>query len=146
MDPDGVTWITERRGTISKVDTSTGTVKQVATMASVESGESGMMGIALHPDFTSTSWVFVAYSYAVANGIRNRISRPVWDGADPGSEKILLTKILSGTNQDGARLPSRSDQFLYTTTGDAANTNLPKNRSSLAGKVLRLQGLSDFFE
>jgi len=52
--PDGQLWVSERGGRISRVNTATGqrtTAGQVPQVA--ESGESGLMGIAFHPDFAS---------------------------------------------------------------------------------------------
>jgi glucose/arabinose dehydrogenase len=50
--PDKKLWITERDGTVSRVDPVTGKVTAVKTIDEVKSrGEGGLLGIALHPDF-----------------------------------------------------------------------------------------------
>src|SRR4051794_398517 len=60
--PDNKLWITERGGKISKVDPATGTVTPLFTISEVVSqGEGGLLGMVLHPDFTTTPEVFVAY-------------------------------------------------------------------------------------
>ena len=52
--PDNYIWMTERGGKISRVNPTTGTVKPVYTIAEVVSnGEGGLLGMVLHPDFSS---------------------------------------------------------------------------------------------
>ena len=51
MGPDGVIWVTERRGVVSRIDTASGQVSPVGTIEAVEQSESGLLGLALHPDF-----------------------------------------------------------------------------------------------
>ena len=75
MGPDGVIWVTERRGVVSRVDTASGLVTQVGTVDAVEQSESGLLGLALHPDFPSSPWVYLAYSYS-ASGFTQKPSRP----------------------------------------------------------------------
>ena len=59
-------------------------------------------------------------------------------GDSLGSPKILLDNIPGARNHNGSRLAVGPDRYLYITTGDAQNSSLAQNRSSLAGKVLRL--------
>ncbi len=50
--PDKKLWITERDGTVSRVDPVAGKVTAVKTIDEVKSrGEGGLLGMALHPDF-----------------------------------------------------------------------------------------------
>jgi glucose/arabinose dehydrogenase/PKD repeat protein len=55
--------------------------------------EDGLIGITLHPRFTSTHWVFLFYSPAVTPLV-NRVSRftfePGTGRLDPGSEKVVV--------------------------------------------------------
>ncbi len=73
---DGKLWMTERGGRISRVDTGTGTVTSVLTIADVKStGEGGLLGMVLHPNFTSTPHVFVAYNYDKNGAYTEKVSR-----------------------------------------------------------------------
>ena len=138
MAPDGVIWVTERRGVVSRVDTASGQVTPVGTVSAVEQSESGLLGLALHPNFPSPPLVYLAYSYISTGGIRNRLVRRAWDGQELGVEEILLDRIPGASNHDGVRIVIGPNRNLYLTTGDALDTRLPQNTSSLAGKVLRL--------
>ena len=50
--PDGMIWMTERGGRISKVNPATGNLITLVTVSDVKAqGEGGLLGMALHPDF-----------------------------------------------------------------------------------------------
>jgi glucose/arabinose dehydrogenase len=61
-----------------------------------------------------------------------------WEGGRLGTPQTLLDDVPGGTNHDGSRLAFGPDGMLYMTTGDAGNARLAQDRSSLAGKILRL--------
>lgn len=138
MGPDGVIWVTERRGVVSRIDTASGQVSPVGTIEAVEQSESGLLGLALHPDFAMSPWVYLAYSYSASGAIQNRLVRRLWDGIGLGPEEILIDQIPGARHHDGARLTVGPENHLFLTTGDAQSTDLPQNTSNLAGKVLRL--------
>ena len=136
--PDGAIWVTERRGTISRVDAATGEITRVGHVDVVEVSESGLMGIAFHPDFASQPYVYVAHSYGSRRNIRNRLVRMCFDGATLGEPQVLLDDIPGAGNHNGSRLAIGPDRFLYMTTGDAGRGARAQDLSSVAGKVLRL--------
>ncbi len=100
------------------------------------------MGMAFHPDFPSSPYVYFMYSYLArfpgGDVIYNRLVRTLFDGQSLGPEEILLDKIPGGRVHDGARLTVGPDRYLYVTTGDAGRASLSLDTQSLAGKVLRL--------
>jgi glucose/arabinose dehydrogenase len=61
-----------------------------------------------------------------------------WNGQSLGAPEVLLTNIPASGIHDGSRLAIGPDRFLYMTTGDASSGDLAQNKSTLAGKVLRL--------
>ena len=137
--PDGQVWVTERGGRISRVNASTGQRTTAGQVPSVEeSGESGLLGLAFHPDFATQPYVYVAHSYLSSGSVRNRLVRMRWDGQALGAPEVLLANIPGGGIHDGSRLAIGPDKLLYMTTGDAASADLAQDRNSLAGKVLRL--------
>lgn len=136
--PDGAIWVTERPGRVSRVDPSTGEITRVAEVEVVERGESGLMGMAFHPDFDRRPYVYLAHSYADGGGIRNRLIRMRYDGRRLRDRETLLDGIPGNRNHDGSRLAVGPDRFLYMTTGDAGRPALARDPGSLAGKVLRL--------
>ena len=136
--PDASIWLTERGGTISRVDPATGRVTRAGTLVVSEAGEGGLMGLTFHPEWESQPWVYVAHTYMAAGGTRNRVVRMRWDGNSLGTPQVLLENIPGAGVHNGARLAVGPDGLLYVTTGDASNGGLAQDRSSLAGKVLRL--------
>ena len=136
--PDDAIWVTERKGIISRVDTNTGRVTQVGKIDVIEVDESGLMGMAFHPDFSAQPYVYVVHSYASSGSIQNRLVRLRFNGVSLGQPMVLLDHIPGAPNHNGSRLAVGPDRYLYVTTGDAENPSLAQQPSSLAGKVLRL--------
>ena len=136
--PDGSIWVTERPGLVSRVDPSTGTVTLVGEVDVLEQGESGLMGMAFHPDFTDQPYLYLAHSYRDGSSVRNRLIRVRYDGTGLGPPEILIDDIPGRGNHNGSRLAVGPDGYLYMTMGDAGRTNLSQDLESLAGKVLRV--------
>ncbi len=136
--PDGFLWITERPGTISRVHPTSGTVARAGAVAVSEIGEGGLMGLAFHPDFATQPWVYAAHTYSAGAGVRNRVVRMRWTGTALGAPETILDDIPGSSIHNGARVVVGPDRLLYVTSGDASNTALAQDRTSLAGKVLRL--------
>jgi len=137
--PDGWLWVTERAGRISRIHPETGQQQVIATLGDVyEQGESGLLGMALHPNFADSPYVFVAYTWRDGSQILERIVRFTYDGATLGDMRILLDRIPGATIHDGCRLLILPDHTLLVTTGDANVPSRAQDRQSAAGKVLRL--------
>jgi glucose/arabinose dehydrogenase len=122
------------------VDTATGQVTRVGVIDDViEQSESELMGMAFHPDFPATPYIYFAHSYDNGgNDIRNRLIQMRFDGATLANREILLQDIPGNFNHNGSRLAIGSDRLIYMTTGDAQGPNLAVELPSLAGKILRL--------
>jgi glucose/arabinose dehydrogenase len=137
--PDSMIWVSERGGTISRVDPATGARTIAGRVAGVvESGEGGLMGIAFHPDFAREPFVYAAHSYESRDGTRNRIVRMRWNGRTLGAPEVLLEGIPGAGIHNGSRLVIGPDRMLYATTGDAGSGDVAQDRASLGGKILRL--------
>jgi PQQ-dependent dehydrogenase (s-GDH family) len=137
--PDDHIWMTERSGKISRLNPVTGSKTELLTIAEVVSnGEGGLLGMAVHPNFTSTPQVFIAYNYNNAGSYRERIVRYTYNGTTLVSPVILLDNIAASSIHNGCRLLITPDLKLFITTGDASNQSLPQAVNSVNGKILRI--------
>ncbi|MBO0357048.1 PQQ-dependent sugar dehydrogenase [Hymenobacter sp. BT186] len=139
--PDNFIWMTERMGRISRVNPTTGQVLPLLTIADVtETGESGLLGMALHPNFTATPYVYVVYNYTDSGALKEKLVRYTYSATTNtlSSPLVLLGNITAVTTHSGSRLFIQPDLTLLMTTGDAQQRPEAQNVASLNGKVLRL--------
>lgn len=139
--PDNYIWMTERGGKISRVNPATGAVTPLLTISEVVSnGEGGLLGMALHPKFSTTPHVFVVYNYNNGSSYREKVVRYTYTGTTLTSPVTVIDNIAASSIHNGSRLliTPVPDEKLFITTGDAANQALPQNTSSPNGKILRL--------
>ena len=134
--PSGDMLVTERPGTLLRI----GVDKQRHAVEGVlHVGEGGLLGIALHPQFTDNNWVYVYLTTQTDAGIRNRVERYTYADDQLSQRTEILTNIPGAANHDGGELAFGPDGYLYVTTGDAGNANSAQDVRSLAGKILRLR-------
>ena len=136
--PDGEMWVTERGGRVSRIDVATGRVTPVGEIDVLERGESGLMGMAFHPDFPREPWVYLVHSFGAEGGIRNRLIRVRYASGRLGVPETLIDNIQGRGNHDGSRLAIGPDRLLYMTMGEAGQRPLSQDTTSLNGKILRL--------
>ncbi|WP_285008529.1 PQQ-dependent sugar dehydrogenase [Pedobacter faecalis] len=134
--PDDHLWVTERSGKISRVNVQSGAVSLVYTLTDVvATGEGGLLGMALHPQFSTTPWVYLVYNYG--SPYREKVVRFVYHNNTLTSPSVVIDGIPAGSVHNGSRLLITSDQKLLVTTGDAGNGAAAQNIQSLSGKILR---------
>lgn len=128
--PDGRALVSERdSGRLVTIDKS-GTVKEVQQLPAEGSGEGGLLGIALSPNYATDGLVYAYYSTAQDNRVvRFRL------GQQP---EPILTGIPVSSIHNGGRIAFGPDGMLYIGTGDASNSGEAQNLHSLAGKILRI--------
>lgn len=107
-------------------------------------GEQGLLGIAFHPNYDSTGWVFVNYTRQDGSTVVSRFTR---DPSNPSrlnqaSEFILLVIAQPFSNHNGGDLHFGPDGYLYIGMGDGGSggdpMNFSQNGESLLGKMLRI--------
>jgi glucose/arabinose dehydrogenase len=136
--PDGMIWISERGGRISRMDASSGVRSVAGTLSVLQSGEGGLMGIAFHPDFAHQPFVYAMHTYRTIIGARNRLVRMRWNGRALEAPAVLFDGIPGGGIHNGSRIVVGPDKLLYITTGDAGSDRMAQDRNALGGKILRL--------
>ena len=138
--PDGTMLFTQRAGVLSSrlADGTVGTVD--ADFAEVLStGENGLMGIVVDPDFASNRRFYtcqthvgpemqvIAWTIDAAYTIATRVADPLVGDMPTASSR-----------HGGCRLRFGPEGYLWIATGDAATGTVPQDLTSLGGKVLRV--------
>lgn len=139
--PDDHIWVTERTGEVKRINPENGNTNSILDLSSDiygGSGEPGLLGMALHPDFENTPKVFLAYTYWEGNVRREKLVTYDWNGTTLSNEQLVLGGITAANIHNGARIQFLPDNTLLLTTGDVGNSSTSLNLNSLNGKVLRM--------
>jgi len=136
--PDGRMFFTERAGRVRVHEKGKLLPAPLVTIEDVEpSGESGLMSIALHPQFATNRLFYLSYAYK-ADGQRVRVVRYKETTSGVTERKVIVDNIPAAQYHAGCRLRFGPDGKLYITTGDATDRTLAQKLDSLAGKTLRV--------
>ena len=138
---DGDLLVSSRdEATITRVDGRTGEKTELGEVPGVSpSGEGGLLGIALSPEYASDHMVYAYFTSASDN----RIVRMIYDEGKPAGEQLgapdtVFRGIPKGMIHNGGRIAFGPDRMLYAGTGESGDTGLSQDKESLGGKILRL--------
>lgn len=138
--PDGDWLVTERPGRLRRVRQGRLVPRPVAEVDVAATGEGGLLGIALHPDFAQNRLFYLAYTHRADGRMQNRLER--WrlseDGATAAPDRVLLDGLPAHRIHDGGRLRVGPDRRLYWSVGDAGKAGDAQDPEVLAGKILRV--------
>lgn len=128
--PDGEAFVTERDSSrLSSVDSS-GNVEELQKLPESGSGEGGLLGLALSPDYERDGLIYAYYTTDEDNRVaRFRL------GEDP---EPILTGIPVQSYHNGGRIAFGPDGLLYVGTGDGGEPSNAQDLNSLGGKILRI--------
>ncbi len=129
--PDGRALVTERDSTRLLTVSPGGKIEEIQRITEARpSGEGGLLGVAVSPDYASDRWVYVYYT----TDDDNRIAR-LRLGERP---QPIVTGIPRAGNHNGGRIAFGPDGMLYAGTGDAGERDGAQDRNFLGGKILRM--------
>ena len=134
--PSGDLLVTERPGRLLRVgmDAAEFEIEDVE-----QTREGGLLGLALHPNFQNTRWLYIYLTYQNENRFfRNRVERYEFVSNQLSNRTVILENIFGNTHHDGGRIAFGPDGYLYVTTGDVLRPSHAQNLDVLAGKILRM--------
>lgn len=138
---DGDLLVSSRdEATITRVDGKTGEKTELGEVPGVSpSGEGGLLGIALSPEYASDRMIYAYFTSASDN----RIVRMIYNEGKPAGEQLgapdtVFRGIPKGEVHNGGRIAFGPDRMLYAGTGESGDTGLSQDKESLGGKILRL--------
>ena len=141
---DNRIWLTEREGNVKRVDPETGEVRLLLRIPGVlERMNNGLLGMALHPNFVDSPYVYLVYSYQhpeVAHRILQRLVRYEYHCTTDTllNPMVLIDSIEASAEHMGSRVVITPDRHILITTGDADGLWDPQGLDNLSGKVLRI--------
>ncbi|WP_334186955.1 PQQ-dependent sugar dehydrogenase [Noviherbaspirillum sp.] len=160
--PDGTMFFTEKCNGLS-VRQPSGTVIKLLGMKDSKGydttandlfcdGQAGMNGVAVDPNFASNRFIYVYSTSSMASPSTNRVMRFTVnaDGTKLADRKDIVSDIPykvaasdhpfggSGAHNGGRLRFGPADGFLYVTTGDTHNGEVPQSPTRIGGKVLRI--------
>ncbi len=102
-------------------------------------GGSGLLGMALAPDFERSGTAYLYHTYRTNTGLANKLVEVRHDNGLWRETRVLLQGIPGHTLYNGGRIAIGPDGHLYVTTGWVRDPASAQDLNSLAGKVLRLR-------
>jgi glucose/arabinose dehydrogenase len=133
--PDGTALVSERDTAKVKAIDPSGDVRTVGVVQGVDgTGEGGLLGLAVSPEYEDDSTVFAYFT----RGSQNVVARMTYDGQGLSGQRIVLDGIPAGPIHNGGRIAFGPDGYLYVGTGESGQSGLSQDRDSLGGKILRI--------
>ncbi len=134
--PDKTILVTQRNGELIHFTQTKGSIKIAGVF---ETGEGGLLGMAIHPKFSENKLIYFYYTTTQDGGSTNRVESYTFENEQLSNRKEIITKIPAAANHDGGRIAFGPDGYLYITTGDAQKEQNAQITTSLSGKILRLK-------
>ena len=136
--PDGSILVTERPGMLKRLAPDGAPIDVSGLQGVASSGEGGLLGLAVHPQFGDNHWIYLYETVRAPDGLRNQVMRYKLEHDALTEPSTILQDIPAASEHDGGALGFGPDGKLYVATGDAGQGTLAQDLHSLAGKILRL--------
>lgn len=139
--PDHSILFTERPGRVRQI-TSGGVLleKPIYIVRDVKAtGEGGLLGIAIDPQFSKNHFIYLYYTYKETSGnTLNKVVRYVYANNALTDSMVIVPNIPGNLFHNGGRLKFGPDGYLYITTGDSQQPSFAQDKNKIAGKILRV--------
>jgi glucose/arabinose dehydrogenase len=144
VDPNNVSiWYAERNtGEIRRRNLLTGSDVLAWTVPNVvTTGEQGLLGLTLHPQYPSTAQLFAYAVRNVGGVVRNQVLRINLDrnnGFRGTSQTVVYDQVGGATHHVGGRLSAGTDGNIWFTIGDNTVPANSQDLSTAKGKIMRM--------
>jgi len=136
---DNRIFVTEKSGLIRVIQDDILLDEPLATLRPATVFDGGLLGIALHPDFSNNHFIYVFFTYEEDGLLWNKILRITESENKLQDAKTIFDKIPGSVFTNGGFLKFGPDKKLYVGTGAVSDSShLPQDLNSLSGKILRL--------
>lgn len=130
--------VSERNGSLRVIEKGKLLDKALGRFEVSHTGEEGLMGLALDPDYDSNYLVYACLAYDAGQNLQDKVISFTDNGTSITEKSILIDHIPSAKNHAGCRLLFLPDKTLLISTGDATEKNNAQKLDSVSGKILRL--------
>jgi len=132
-------FVTEKDGLIRVIQNDILLDSPLATFRSADVFDGGLLGITLHPEFSTNNYLYVFLTYEEDGNLWNKILQIEESENKLKNVQTIFDKIPGSSFTNGGFLKFGPDKKLYVGTGTVSDSShLPQNIDSLSGKILRL--------
>lgn len=131
---------TEKQGKMYRYIISADTLSEISGVPAVtQNGQGGLLDIAIHPDFSSNSFVYLTYAVNATGGQTTALGRGklVGNQLQNFTELFRALPIRNSGLHFGSRIVFDSNKLLYMSVGDRGVPDSAQSKSNHFGKVLR---------
>ncbi|MBC7619632.1 MAG: PQQ-dependent sugar dehydrogenase, partial [Candidatus Saccharibacteria bacterium] len=144
--PTGELLVTQRSGSMVRVSANGASTTPVTGVLPVnDSGQGGLLGLALDPDFATAPWVYWAYSEPGSGAEAGLTGTAVARGRLVGNALLNVAVLFrqqpktTGSGHFGSRLVFARDKTLFITLGERQKFTPAQDLAQTLGKVVRIQ-------
>ena len=136
----------EKAGKVKTIDQDGNQLAEILDISDLiarDGGERGLLGIAIHPGYPDTPYIYLNHTNESNNtAVVRYVFDPESTSIDPSTRKVLLRVDQPYSNHNGGCIVFGPDGYLYIGMGDGGSAGDPENRAqdllSLLGKMLRI--------